>query len=319
MVPGQARLTIASLQEVDAAVSRDLSNVAEVAASLSQLKSEIDTRIGEDINLLKASPFLDLLYQLQSTWQNFSGDLSELDRKLAERATNLEAEHSRVDQLSETWQATLQSATPPDTPQSVLHNAQTTIDSIGHTRQKIDSGRIQLLTVQGDLSEQEARVATTLASVEQAQDQALKSLLLRDGSPLWDAGTSLASEWAQQSGASFSAQWHASMAFVQRYNFVFLALPLLIALIAGALQLMRRKLRRVLEEKPDLQRALPILELPVSMALVLSLLTVLSVCPQAPRFILAILGGIALVPTVLILRKLLFPSLAACRHNLFLP
>jgi hypothetical protein len=79
-------------------------------------------------------------------------------------------------------------------------------------------------------------------------------------------------------------------------------------LIATALQLLRRRMRKVTEEKPDLQRAVPILDLPVSMAFVLSLLIVAPIYPQAPRFIQAIMGTAALIPTVLILRKLLQPN-----------
>ena len=102
-----------------------------------------------------------------------SVDLSALDQKLADRATNLEQERSRLDQLGETWQATLQSTTQPDAPQSVLHRVQSTIDSIERTRQATESARLQLLSAQGDLSEQQARVRTALFSVEQAQNQAV--------------------------------------------------------------------------------------------------------------------------------------------------
>jgi small-conductance mechanosensitive channel len=171
-----------------------------------------------------------------------------------------------------------------------------------------ESSREQVLTLQGRLSEQEARVRTALSSVEQSQNRALKSLLLRDSPPIWSGEISLGREWEKQSGASFSSQLKASTAFAKQHPFAFLIHALLIVLIATALQLMRRRMRRVTEEKPDLQRAVPILDLPVSMAFVLSLLIVAPIYPQAPRFIQAIMGTAALIPTVLILRKLLQPN-----------
>jgi potassium-dependent mechanosensitive channel len=306
-VPAQAQLTAASLQEIDANVSRDLSSIADVTASLSGLRNEIDARLAEDMKLLSASPFLDILYQLESTWQGLNDDLSVLDRKLADGATNLDGERSRLNQLTETWQATLQSATQPDTPQSVLHRVQSTIDSVERARQTTESAHLQLLSAQGDLSEQQARVRTALFSIEQAQSQALKNLLARDSPPIWSDQTNLASEWTH-SQASFFAQFQASIAFIKRYSFAFLALPLLVLAVAAAVQLMRRRMRKVTEQKPELLHAASILDLPVSTALVLSLLTILSICPQAPRLLLVIVGILLLAPIVLILRKLLLPS-----------
>jgi small-conductance mechanosensitive channel len=307
-VPVEAQSAMTSLEEIDASVSRDQSSAGDIAGSLSNLTSEIDATIAEDMRLLTASPPLDVVYRLKSTWQNFGDNLSALARELAQRATSLDEQRARLDQMKKTWQATLQSAEQPDTPQPFLQSVQKVVDSIERTRQVAESSREQVLTLQGRLSEQEARVRTALSSVEQSQNRALKSLLLRDSPPIWSGEISLGREWEKQSGASFSSQLKASTAFAKQHPFAFLIHALLIVLIATALQLMRRRMRRVTEEKPDLQRAVPILDLPVSMAFVLSLLIVAPIYPQAPRFIQAIMGTAALIPTVLILRKLLQPN-----------
>jgi hypothetical protein len=76
-------------------------------------------------------------------------------------------------------------------------------------------------------------------------------------------------------------------------------------LIATALQWMRRRFRKLAEEKPDLTRALPILDLPVSTAFALSMLLIPSIYAQAPRLIHAIMGTVTLIPTVAVLRRLL--------------
>src|SRR6267378_1368022 len=307
-VPVQAQSAMTSLEEIDASVSRDQSSAGDIAGSLSNLTSEIDATIAEDMRLLMASPPLDVLYQLKSTWQDFGDNLSALARELGERATSLEEERARLDQMKKTWLATLQSAEQPDTPQPFLQSVQKVVDSIERTRQVAESSREQALTLQGRLSEQEARVRTALSSVEQSQNRALKSLLIRDSPPIWSGEISLGREWEKQIGASFSSQLKASTAFAKQHPFAFLVHALLIVLIAIALQLMRRRMRKVTEEKPDLLRAVPILDLPVSMAFLLSLLIVAPIYPQAPRFIQAIMGTAALIPTVLILRKLLQPN-----------
>jgi len=307
-VPVEAQSAMTSLEEIEASGSRDQSSAGVIAGSLSNLTSEIDATIAEDMRLLTASPSLDVLYQLKSTWQNFGDSLSALARELGQRNTSLEEERARLDQLKKIWQATLQSAKQPDTPQPFLQSIQKVVDSVERTRQAAESSREQVLTLQGRLSEQEARVRTAVSSIEHSQNQALKSLLVRDSPPIWSGETGLGREWEKQSGASLSSQLKASTAFAKQHPFAFLVHALLIVLIATALQLMRRRMRKVTEEKPDLHRAVPILDLPVSMAFVLSLLIVAPIYPQAPRFIQAIMGTAALIPTVLILRKLLQPN-----------
>ena len=68
---------------------------------------------------------------------------------------------------------------------------------------------------------------------------------------------------------------------------------------------MRRKIRKSPEKIQDLDRAMPIFDLPVSAAFALSILVVPSIYPQAPRLVQAVMGAIALVPTIKILRRLL--------------
>ena len=74
-------------------------------------------------------------------------------------------------------------------------------------------------------------------------------------------------------------------AFAKRLPFTFLIHALFIVLIEAALDWMRRIIRKLAEEKPDLQRALPILDLPVARALALSLLLVPVIYEQARHMI----------------------------------
>ena len=162
-----------------------------------------------------------------------------------------------------------------------------------------------ILTLQSRLSEEEARVRTVLSSIEQVESRSFKILFIRDSPPIWSLETSLGAEWKKQSGEAFSSQLKASTAFAKRLPFTFLIHVLFIVLIATALQWMRRRFRTLALEKPGLQRALPILDLPVSTAFALSMLLIPSIYAQAPRLIIAITGTVTLIPTVVILRRLL--------------
>src|SRR5260370_16105347 len=143
-VPVEAQSAMTSLEEIDASRLRDQSSASDIADSLSNLTSEIDATIAEDMRLLTASPPLDVLYRLKGTWHNFGDNLSALARELAQRATSLEEERGRLDQMKKTWQATLQSAKQPNTPQAFLQSIQNVVDSVERTRQAAESSREQV-------------------------------------------------------------------------------------------------------------------------------------------------------------------------------
>ena len=304
-VPLEAQSALASLQEIDGNVSVDQSSADGIARTLSDLTSEIDARIADDTRLLTTSPSLDVLYRLKLAWEKFGVRLSVLARELTLHATSLEGQLARLDQLNKTWQATLQSAKQPATPPLVLQSVQSVVDSIERTQQAADSVRDHVLTLQSHLSGQEARVRTALSSIDQAETLALRNIFVKDSPPIWSLETSLGTEWEKHGGESFSSQLETSTAFAKRLPFTFLIHALFIVLIATALHWMRRRIRKLAEEKPDLERALPILDLPVSTAFALSMLLVPLIYDQAPRLIIAIMGAVTIIPTALVLRRLL--------------
>jgi len=304
-VPLEAQSTLASLQEVETNVSRDQSSAEAIGRTLAELTNEIDARSAEDRRLLTSSPSLEVLFPLKLAWKSFGARLSASAHELTQHATSLEEQLGRVENLNKTWQATLQSARQPETPPPVFQSLQSVVDSVARTRQTTESVRAQVLALQSRISEQEARVRTALSLIEQGQNRALKSIFVRDSPPIWSLQTGLGTEWAQHSGESFSLQLKASAAFIKRLPFTFLIHALFIVLMATTLHWMQRRIGKLAQEKPDLQRALPILDLPVSTAFALSILIMPSVYAQAPRLIQALMGTVTLIPTVAVLRRLL--------------
>ena len=304
-VPVELQVAMASLRTINTNLEQSKSSVDVIAASLSDLTSEADAMTSEDMKLLKSSPTFDMLHRLNSTWQTFTDNLSALAQKLAKRAASLEEERTRLDQFTEIWQATLQSAKQPNTPPPVVKAVQSVVDSIERTRQAAESCRAQILDLEIRLSDEEAQVRTALSSVQQVQAQQLDSLLVRDSPPIWSARAGLGSEMMQQSSESFSSQLMASTAFTKRAPFAFMIAAVLMLVIAIALFWIRRSIRKLADEKPELQRAMPILDLPVSTAVVLSFVFSPSILALATSLIQTIIVTVALVPTVIVLRRLL--------------
>ena len=304
-VPLEAQSAVASLQEIEADVSRDQSSADEDGRTLLELTNEIDSRIDDDTKVLNSSPSLDVLYRLKLSWRNFGLRLSVLEAELTRYASSMEEQLARVDQLNRNWQATLQSAKQPQIPPTVLQSVQNVVDSIERTRQVSEFGQDHILTLQSKLSTEQARVRRALSSIGQAENRALQNIFVRNSQPVWSLETSLGTEWLKHSDESFSSQLRTSIVFSKRLPFTFLFHALFVVLVATALHWMRRRIQRLAKQKPDLQHALPILDLPVSTALALSMLLVLVIYAQAPRLILAIMGALTLIPAAMILRRLL--------------
>ena len=161
------------------------------------------------------------------------------------------------------------------------------------------------MTLQSHFSEERARVRRILSYIDQAENRALQNIFVRDTQPIWSLQTSLGMEWQKRSDESFSSQLKTSLAFSRRLPFTFLIHVLFIVLMAGVLHWLRRRIRRLAEQKPELQHALPILDLPICTGMALSMLLVPVIYAQAPRLIHAIMGAVTLIPAVAILRRLL--------------
>jgi potassium-dependent mechanosensitive channel len=314
-VSSEAEAAFTELHQIDESTSKDKATLESTVSGLSNLTTEIKARMTEDTRILAGNPSLDLLYRLRTTWQTFEDNLTNAEQDLAQRASNLETQITRLSQMNQVWQTTLQAGPQVNMPPAVLQRVQSVTGEITKAQQGAESDRARVLTLQSDLLREDARIRTAVGTIARAQSQALKDLLVRDGQPIWTAPATLTNEWKTQSGETLASQWGATTAFAQRLPSSFILHGVFIALFAILIQWLRRRVRKLSEANPALQRAVPILDLPISTAFVLSALLIPTVYLQAPRWIQVVLGATALVPTMVILRRLihrdLFPILYA--------
>jgi len=314
-VPAETESAFSELHQIEDTLSKARAALESIDVGLTNLKAEIKARMAEDARILAGNPSLDLLYPLRTTWQTYTTNLTNSEQDLTQRAANLEDQLASLKQMNQVWQPTLQSAPQINMPPAVLQRVQKVIERIDKTKRTAESDRAQVLTLQSSLLMQEARIRRATAAITRAQSQALKDLLVREGQPIWTAPSTLTSEWQTQSDESLASQWSATSAFIQRRPSSFVVHAALILVLAGFIRWLRRRIRKPTEAEPALERALSILDLPVSTAFVLSSLFGPVLYSEAPRWIQALLGAVALVPTLLILRRLLernlFPILYA--------
>jgi potassium-dependent mechanosensitive channel len=306
----------ASVREIATSVAEIQASVNAADDRLSKLATELDARVIEDTKFLSANPSIEILYRIKLSWRDFGDNLAASDRDLTQLATRLEEKADRLDRLAQTWQAMLQSATEQGAPSLALQSIRSLMSSIERAQNTAEASRQRLFTLTSRLSELETKVRDILSLVEEARVRALKDLLVRDSPPIWSVQTVLKWEWENQSAGSFASQLAASSAFAKRLPYTFLIHVVFIVVIASTLQWLRRRLRNLAKDKSHFERAMPVLDLPISTAFVLSILFSASIYPQAPRLFQAILEIAALIPATLILRRLVDRNLVPILYAL---
>jgi small-conductance mechanosensitive channel len=304
----EAQSTLTSLGQIDADESRDQSNVDAIAHTFKDLREEIDPRIADDTRLLSNNSTIESLYRLRLTWKSFAETASVLAKELTQYATNVEDRLKRLNSFDGMWQATLTAAKETHYPPQLIDQLQNLISTIGSARDIAKSHQAQILTLLSEVSAEQSRIQSTLSAIEEAERQTLRRLFEKDSPAIWNVAADLNSNFAKRGDALVSAQLQSSNAFTKRLPVAMLIHLVCVLLVAGSLYWIRRRVLSVAKEKPNLQRALPILDLPVSTAFALSILVVPAIYAQAPRLILSLIGIVILYPTFLFLRRLLIRS-----------
>jgi potassium-dependent mechanosensitive channel len=302
-----------SLRNIETSSSNDKITVT-IEKHLPQLAIEIELRTTQMTKLLAASMPLQFLHYMEVDLQTFRDELSTWNHDLIDRAKTLDDQIAQLDRLSKIWKSTLQLPELFQTAPEIAKRVGSLIDSIGRTQQAVKSLRERDLSLQGRVLEATAQLQITSSAIELAQANAVKNLFVQDSPPIWNLW---GENWREESHASLKLRTSVSLflAYIRHRPTVFLLHAIIILLLLLVVHWLRRGIHRWTEEEPSLRREAPVFDSPVSTAIVLSFLITGPIYSMAPLLFRAILGGALLIPTALILRRLidrtLFPILNA--------
>jgi potassium-dependent mechanosensitive channel len=293
-----------ALQEMQQHFASDPTE-ASIKSTLPILTNEIDRRLNEDSALLENNPTLSQLRTAQASWQMLAGSLADATQTLSSRIATLDERIAALGQMNAKWQATQkQSAGAPG---EVMGRISAVINAIAQTTKTVGDLRARLLLLQNSVTEQGARITAAMDAIKKAQDSAVNQLFHRESAPLWEIGSVPAP--AAPPGTSFAAELTALRDYVDEKLPTFFIHLALFILFAIGLFIARGELRAHPPGDPEVLQAAVIFELPLATALVLALFASHWLYPLPPPLLLAILGAIAIPPTVVILRRLLEPGL----------
>ena len=308
-IAAQAEMLNTRLRDIDTTLSgREISPA--IAEELPTLAREIDARLRESRRIVEQRPPLEMLRTLEGGWRHMRETLFDWARELGRSLARLDRDLDQLGQWEKTWVATRE-LVRDDAPPEVAVRVDAQIAAIRRTREAVERERSQVLVLQAKVAVQDGRVGEAIANLRQAREDVVRRLFVRDTVAIWSpeararGGISL----DEEARLSLSAQTAALREYVDRRPLPFVLHAALLAAIAICLYRARREVRRWREQEPELRRTALVFETPIATALVISLFAMRSIYPQAPRLLWAVIGALALIPTVYILRRLIVRDL----------
>lgn len=314
-VPAEAETALSRIRDIqnDLAADRTSENVSQQIPALTR---EIDARMRETRNIVGQRPTVEILGTLQAEWQRLRREVLAFNGELSGRATDLERDLDETDQLQRMWTETLNAATSSNAPPEVVRRIAEVVGEIAQARQAVVKDRATTLTTQTRLAAQDARITDALTLITRARQRTLSRLFTRDSPPIWGNHVRSSQDLQAESLTSFSTQWKALGAYLQRQlGRVLLGIAIFLV-VAALLTWARRHVRSLAADSRATFPESQVFEMPLAAALLVTFLLGRWIFPEAPRLLWAVLGALALIPSVIILRRVVRPNFSALLYAL---
>jgi potassium efflux system protein len=302
-VPDRAEAVTAEIRALQADFAKD-PVIARIATSLPELVKEIDA-LEKDTNLATRTDLsLNVVQQLTTGWHKLRAELADWRRDLTTRTARAEKEGVRLATLEKEWTATLALARAPDAPTAVRNRVQTALDTISKARAAFDRGQAEAITLFDQIARQDGRVNAALETLETARSKAVGRLFARQSPPIWQPDAIERAKQGAISAEEAAADQFGELVDYARRNAETLALHVfMIVLIAAILFAVRRRVHQRAATLPTLAPAAAVFDMPIAAAIVLTVLGSRWIYTEAPRSLWAVLGAVALIATLVILRR----------------
>jgi small-conductance mechanosensitive channel len=309
-----AEADAATLELLKMTSDRRPGNVLEsIDANLPSLTRDVDARARENRSILAQRPSLELLRDLEGRWQELRTRLAAHSDRLENIVPGIDRDLETLERLDKTWSATLALARQEKAPGELLRRTQSLLSDIAAASKSVTAQRTSALRVQGRVSELELRVTEALQALRRARDATVDQMFSRDSAPLWYPHWREGAAKRISSGAAetLERQWTILKIYIEPRAARTLVQIALLVMLSALFFGVRRRFESLVEQEPGLRRVAAVVEHPLASALILALMLTPWLYPQAPRLLWAISGIAMLVPTIVVLRRLVATYLRA--------
>src|SRR5262245_34846348 len=291
--------------------------VDNTTRDLAATTKEIDARALETRRIVRPGVPLATLDEFETRWQKLAEQLTASSRQLTDRATALESDLAQMSATRTTWKATVELAAKSNAPAEVMERINQVLQGIDASQEMLQKRRASVLTLQTRVAEQTQRVNSALRSIRSAQSAAVNRLWLQDSPPIWspEVRTAAAQSLGRDSQVSLGAQAALVRDYLEREWTKLIYIALLFLAFVIVMLRVKRQVARWTDKDRALDRTNRVLQLPFSTASLLAIVAARLILYDAPRGVWIILGMLALIPIVVVLRSLidrhLFPLVNA--------
>ena len=314
-------IPLEDVQEQAEAVSTELETMLPgetLRQSLEKISSKLE-RLNEDTaslvelttSTLAAGAGVARLQEMELQLAGLLETLKKPDAALDSHLTSLGEALDRIEALAPVWQETEKQARRAGTSASALRRIASTRREIDGARAQLVARRNEVLTLRDRLVDPKTSLDRSLREVQGAIQGNLTNLLSPLHPPIWSSGVraSILGELKQSWTEDFGERLRLVAKYVRdQASVLAFQLALLVALAFGLRALGARAKVRA-EERYDLREAERLFELPISMAVVLSIAFTPRLHPLAPPLFTHLGAMVLAVPTVLIVRRLAPPAM----------
>lgn len=285
-------------------------NVAEVETALAESGRRLQAAVPDTNAALELEQRFSVLDDMAHGWSEGRRQLSVLTGRLTGHASDCSAALEEIQRQRDVWTRTEESARAQDAPEDLSRRVDAVLDNLQRTHDRITALRDRLLELQDEATRQLGVCDEALARLEQFRHNEAEEIGARTGMPLWRAVPAAGHGGLLHPILMESRiELRLSAGFLRRHE-GFLLLPLL---LFPALLLLMRHARSAAEHgansDQEIREHLAVLELPYSVALLITGLFLYAFYPDAPRLLFDSAATILVVPVLRVLHRIVHPAL----------
>jgi potassium efflux system protein len=291
--------------------------------------AKINSEVLVFIDVIKKSkknlPFIEIkdlslnqLDDLRDEWQLHRMKVSVWHESVAARSSILETEGVKLDKLLELWELTRVSAVEEQYPNALNERITSVLGEIEEVDKSLRERLEEIFSLQGKISNQSLEINNVLSEINTALIHSHRRLFTQDSLPLWK--TLIAPKEETSLSKQIKEIWQKKSDILVRYlndNWEKLLITILVFIVLSAIlfKLLQRS-QKWRDEDEELHALIEIFKLPLSIALLITLLTANWIFPQPPQIFLELIGILFLIPLIRLVPGLVTPKLRSFLYGL---
>ena len=302
-----AQDALTTLQNDQAQISPDTA-AAAARDALAEITRNVNQRLEIDRLHEQAKLTLGNLQNAQTAWEKIDASIDDTQKDLSNRVNQQHALLSTLMTMGSTWKATLDSASANKAPAAVVQGIEQVQAKIADTTDALDANLKVLYALQVEGVKQSDRIKEALSAINKSIAAAQARLFVQNQPILWNpaAFSSEGTGMVGRERASLGAQFAYLRTYLAARSGAILIHVLLLMVLIATFYGIRNAITERARTDASLSDAERIFGAPLSTALLLALVASNWLYPPAEsvRLLWSIIGAVALVPTVIIVRRL---------------